>query len=189
MPVTATDIVNEALQMIGGNQPLVTGNSPTFDNSTAGKSAAQIYVPTVQAVMRLFEWDMGRSTVNLAPSGNAAPWPWAYEYVYPANGAEIWQLAPASITDPNNPLPTNWSVANATVSGAQARVIHTDVPNARVIYNNTPAPDVWDGVFKEAVVRLLASKFAMAVAGKPETSALMLESFNAFVNAAKSRDG
>lgn len=189
MPVTATDIVNEAIQMIGNNQTPVTGNAPTFDDSAAGIAAQQLYTPTVEAVARLFEWDMARNTVTLTASGNTPPSPWAYEYVYPSNGIEVWQILPATIADPNNPLPTNWTVANTLVASVQTKVIQTDVPNAKAVYNNNPDPTLWDAGFKEAVVRLLASKMAMAVAGRPETAANLLESFNAFVNAAKGRDG
>lgn len=187
--VTPTDIVNEAIQMIGDNQQPVTGNLPNFDTSAAGKAAAQLYVPTVQAVARMFEWDMARNTVTLTQSGNPPPFPWDYEYLYPANGIEVWQIIPDFVPDPNNPLPTNWAVANTLVGGVQTKVIQTDVDGAIAVYNNNPGPDVWDGMFKEAVVRLLASKMAMAVSSKPETAENLLVSFNAFMNAAKGRDG
>ena len=188
MPTTATDIVNQALQLVGDNMPLVQGNAPTFDNSTAGQAAQRLYAPAVATVGRLFEWDMARRTVALTESG-VAPFPWTYQYLYPTNGLEVWQVMPASLADPNNPLPTTWVVANAIVSAAERKVILTDVPNAVITYNNNPGPDVWDAGFREAVVRLLASEFAMAVAGRPETSKNLLESFNAFVSAFKTRDG
>lgn len=187
MPTTPTDVVNEALYMIGDRVPLVTGTAPIFDDSSAGKSAAQIYAPTVATVARLFEWDMARSTVALVLSGNVAPFPWALEYRYPANGIQVWQIMPASLADPNNPLPVNWVAANAIVGGIQRKVIQTDLVGALAVYNNNPGPDVWDPGFHEAVVRLLASKFAESVAGKPETAANLLTSFNAFVDVAKSR--
>lgn len=188
MPVTSADIVNQALQLVGNNMPLVQGNAPTFDNSTGGQAAQRLYAPAVATVGRLFEWDMARRTVALTESG-VAPFPWDYQYLYPTNGLEVWQVMPATLADPNNPLPTTWVVANAIVSAAERKVIHTNVASAIAVYNNNPGPDVWDADFREAVVRLLASEFAMAVAARPETSKNLLESFNAFVTAAKSRDG
>lgn len=186
---TAADVVNQALQMVGNDQPPVQGTSPTFDNSKGGVAAQQLYVPTVQEVGRLFEWDFARRTVALVLSGNAAPVGYSFEYTYPSNGIEVWQLMPATISDPNNPLPVNYAIGNATVSGSQQRVIWTDLANAMAVYNNNPGPEVWDATFLEAVVRLLASKFAMAVAGRPETAENLLQSFNAFINAAKGRQG
>ena len=187
MPTDA-DIVNQALQMVGDNQPAVEGTSPTFDNSTAGIAAQELYVPTVRTVGRLFEWDMARNTVALVLSGNTAPFPWALEYLYPTNGIEVWQVMPPTLADPYNPLPINWVTANTLVTGTQRKVIQTDLASAVAVYNNNPGPDVWDPLFTEAVVRLLASKFAQAVAGKPQTAADLLESFNAFVGAAKTRE-
>lgn len=188
MPVTAVDIVNQALQLVGDNQPFVQGVSPTFDDSTAGKAAQKLYAPAVQTVGRLFEWDMARRTVALTVSGTA-PFPWALQYLYPTNGIEVWQLMPTTVTDVYNPLPVNWVVANALIANVETKVIHSDLANALAVYNNNPGPDVWDATFRECVVRLLASEFAVAVAGRPETGANLLESFNAFVAVAKSRDG
>ncbi|MBB3453888.1 hypothetical protein FHT86_002144 [Rhizobium sp. BK313] len=185
---SSTDIVNQAIQLIGNNQTPVTGTAPNFDNSPSGKAAAALYAPCVQTVGRQFGWDFARNTVALALSGNPAPFPWAFEYVYPANGVQIWQLLPPSLDDPNNPLPITWVVANAVVSGAQKRVIHTDLASASAVYNNNPSENSWDALFREAVVRLLASEMAMALAGRPETSQGLLESGGAFESAGEGRD-
>jgi hypothetical protein len=188
MPVTETDIVNQALQLIGDNIEPVGGTAPNFDSSAAGEAAQKLYAPAVATVARMFEWDMARNTVALTASG-VAPFPWAVQYLYPTNGIEVWQIMPATLTDVNNPLPVNWVPANAIVGATQRKVIHTNLVGAVAVYNNNPGPDVWDAGFREAVVRLLASEFAMAVAGRPETAQNLLESFNAFINAAKGRDG
>lgn len=189
MTTTSTDIANQAIQLIGNNQQPVTGVAPTFDESPAGKALQYLYAPCVAMVQRQFEWDASRNTVSLTLSPNAAPIPWTYEYLYPSNGIQVWQLLPALITDPNNPLPVNWTVANAVVSGSQRRVIHTDLINAKAVYNNNPTEDAWDADFREAVVRFLASELAIAIAGKPETSKLALDSAGIFTGLAKSRDG
>jgi len=174
--VTAADIVNQALQYIGDNMPPVTGNAPNFDGSTAGKAAAQLYAPCVAAVQREFEWDASRNTIALVASGNVAPYPWSYEYVYPGNGIEVWQVMPTSGIDPYDPLPINYVVANAVVGAAQARVIHTDLSPAQAVYNNNPNENTWDAGFREAVVRRLASELAMAISGKPDFAQVMIDS-------------
>ena len=185
---TATDIVNQAIQLIGDNQPPVTGNAPGFDSSPAGKAAAVLYVPCVQTVGRRFGWDFARNLVALTLTGNPATVLWPFEYLYPANGVQVWQLVPAVLADPNNPLPINWSVGNALVGGAQRKVIWTDLANAKANYNNAPNENTWDPLFREAVVRQLASEFAMALAGKPETSQSLLESGNGFEGIGEGRD-
>lgn len=193
MPVTAADVVNQAIYLMGDRQkvPPVTGVSPTFDSSVVGVAAQYLYAPCVAAVARSFEWDFARRSIALVASGNAAPFPMGFtlEYAYPSNGIEIWQIRPASRTDLNNPLPVNWSVGNTLVSATQTKVIWTDVPAAVAIYNNNPTEDVWDAGFREAVARRLASEFALALAGKPETSQALLESGTLAAQLARLRDG
>ena len=177
MPVTSNDIANQALQYIGDNQAAVSGTAPVFDSSSAGKALARIYTPCVQTVGRKFGWDFARNQVALALSGNAAPVPWAFEYLYPGNGVEIWQLVPpAPPADVNNPLPVNWQIANVQVGGVQTKVIQCNLANAVATYNNAPGEALWDALFRQAVVRTLAGALAMALEGKPDTAAAMLES-------------
>jgi hypothetical protein len=141
-------------------------------------------------VARRYGWDFARNTVALTPSGNTPPFPWANEYVYPAQGVEVWQVLPPSAqADPNNPLPINWDVANAVVRGAQTRVIHTNFSGAQAVYNNAPTEATWDSLFRAAVVRLLASELAFALDGKPDTSQTNFESAQAFAGAGEMRMG
>ncbi len=188
MPITSNDIANQAIQLIGDNQPLVTGVAPNFDTSTAGIALSKLYAPCIQTVGRQFAWDMARRTIALTLSGNTAPFPWSFEYLYPTNGIEVWQLQPAVIGDANNPLPLNWNVANAVVAAQQQRVIWCNLASAMATYNNNPNENTWDALFREAVVRLLASQLAMAVAGKPDAAQSYLESGAAFENIGEARE-
>ena len=184
---TATDIVNQAIYLIGNDQPSVTGVFPTFDSSNAGKAASILYALTVRAVARQFGWDFGRNVVALTPSGNVPPFGFSQEYVYPGNGVEIWQLLPQVITDQNNPILVDWVVGNTLVSSVQTKVIWTNQANALAAYHNNPTENTWDPLFQQAVVRLLASAMAMALKGKPDVAAGMLESGSAFESLGESR--
>src|SRR5271170_1730765 len=142
--MNSQDIVNEAVMLMGGNQPLVTGIYPSFDNSTVGKAAQQLYALTVRAVGRQFGFDFSRNVVLLVLTGNAAPIGYAFEYTYPGNGIEVWQLTPAfPLTDPNNPIPVNWTVGNTLVSGIQTKVIWANQSAAEAVYNNNPTENTW----------------------------------------------
>ena len=185
MSTTSTQIANQALQLMGGNQPVVTGAWPNFVGPSAQNNAIStalnlLYGDCVAAVMRQFAWDFTRSTAVLVPSGNVAPYPFPYEYLYPANCIEVWQLSPTSEIDPNDPLPVNYVVANALVGGQQKRVIQTLLSPAQAIFNNFPVESTWDALFTMAVIRLLASELAMAIAGKPDTSESLIQSGSAF---------
>ena len=59
--------------------------------------------------------------------------------------------------------------------------------SAVAVYNGLPPVSVWDSGFRAAVVRLLASGFAMAGAGKPETSQNAMENFGQFIAGASER--
>lgn len=189
MTIDSNMIANQAIQLIGDNQAPVTGVAPTFDDSTAGVALQSLYTPCVETVARQWGWDFARNTVTLTLSPNAAPYPWTYEYLYPTNGVEVWTLMPSSQSDPNNPVPLNWVPANAVVSGTQQRVIHTNVQGAKAVFNNAPGPEAWDALFREAVVRHLASELAIAIGGKPDTAKVMGQSAMGFVNIGKTREG
>ena len=184
---TDVDVVNEALGIIGFDGALVTGAAPSFDTSIAGKNAARLYVPCVQAVARQFEWDFARHVDSLALSGNAAPFPWLYEYAYPTFAVQVWQVAPPSLADPNNPLPIEHAVGFALVASVATKVIWTNQQSAKAVYNGLPPVSVWDAGFRAAVVRLLSSEFAMAGPGKPEAAQSAMEAYGAFVGAASER--
>lgn len=191
--LTSTDVVNQAINLIGDDMPPVTGVAPTFDDSTAGKAAQQLYGLCVQAVGRQFGWDFARRQVVLAASGNAAPFPmgFLYEYLYPSNGIQVWQVNPDlsdPLIDPYNPAPYTWSVGNTLVGSTQTKVIWTSIQNAIAVYNNNPSESVWDPLFQMAVVRLLSSAMAMAIAGKPDVAQAMLESGAAFETLAETRE-
>lgn len=180
-------IANQALQLMGGNQPKVSGFAPNFDGSTNGIALQNLYVPAVATVARQFAWDFARSTVALVLSGNVAPFPWSIEYLYPAGVVEMWQLMPSSLADPNNPLPVSWDTANTLVSGVQTKVIQTDVANALAVVNNMPNESLWDALFQEAVVRLLASELSTATGGRPDSAGFFLQSGGAFESLGQER--
>lgn len=182
-------VVNEAIMLIGDKQPLVTGTAPTFDSSPAGVAAAQLYFPTVQAVGRRFGWDFSRNIATLALTGNAAPFPWSYEYGYPTNGIEVRQLSPSSLADPNNPLPILWEIGNTLVGAipVPTKVIWSNLANALARISNTPVENLWDPLFRDSVVRLLASALAMAVGGRPDSARDLIQQYAQIEQSAEQR--
>jgi hypothetical protein len=179
---TSTDIVNQAIQLMGAKESPVTGTYPNFDSSPAGTAANALYGPTVQTVARQFGWDFSRNTAVLVLSGNAAPFPWTYEYLYPTGGLQIRQILPASVLDANNPLPVTWEVANNSVNGTVKKVIQTNQAGAYAVFTNNPPESLWDPLFREAVARLLASELAMALAARPDAMVALQESAIGFTS-------
>lgn len=123
MTVTAADIVNQAVQLVGGNnnQAPVTGSSPDFDGTPVGVAAGTVYDLCVQTVTRQFGWDFARAIQELTLTGNTAALGFLYEYIFPTNAVELLQvIPPVADIDPNNPLPINWMVSNALGGSTQA---------------------------------------------------------------------
>lgn len=189
MATTDSDIVNRAIALAGIVSPPVTGTSPTFDSSKAGVAASYLYPAVVQTVARQYGYDFSRNVAALTTTGNSPPLGWTYEYNYPTNGIEVRQVIPASVADANNPTPVRWTVGNATVSASLKRVIWSNTVTASAYFTNQPTPDQWDAGFTEAVVRLLGSEMAQALAGKPETSKMLFDTEQVFQQAAQTVEG
>lgn len=189
---TSNSVANQAINLMGNNTPAVTGFAPTFDSSPAGVALASLYGPTVQAVGREFGWDFARRIFTPSKTVNspvvALPG-LALEYLYPPFALEIWQLLDPTKTDLNDPLPTTWTVGNTQVSGVQTKVLWTNVDNAQLVLNNNPTESAWDSLFQEAVVRLLASKLAMTLSGRPDTEQSFLRSAAAAAKGNETRQG
>lgn len=188
---TSNTIGNQALQLTGNNSPQVSGFAPNFDDSTAGKTLALLYTPTVQAIQKEFGWDASRRFFALSQSGNPAPYPagYAFEYIYPPVAVEIWQVLTRVPANPLDPLPTNYTIGNNLVNGAQTKVIWSDVEDAYAFYNNQPTEALWDPIFTEAVVRALAAKLSIALMGKPDTAMYMAQTAQQASAINKTRDG
>lgn len=189
---TSNTVANQALNLIGNNTAPVLGEWPNFSSGTgtagtAGKALNLLYGPCVATVQQQFEWDASRKEVNLSPSGGVASLGFAYEYLYPANGIQVWQIRDRVALDPFDPIPYNFVEGNAVVGTAQVRVIWTDVASAAAIYNNNPIENNWSPGFREAVVRLLASELAVALAGRPDTAQGLLDSASGALAGAKGR--
>lgn len=193
MAVTSNDVANQAIQLVGNNVPAVVGQAPAFATTgpggTSGPALNRLYAPTVAAVARSHEWDFARRTVALAASGNIAPVPWAFEWVYPTNGIQVWQVMPTVLADPNDPLPVNWDEGNVVVGAVTKRVLYTNFSPAQAVFNNNPNEDVWDATFRQAVVELLARALAMALAGKPDLAETLLQSYGTFQTIGENQQG
>lgn len=176
MATTSNDIANEAIDLMGWSEAVpVSGVAPTFDTSVLGQILSRIYQPVVAAIFRSFPSDCARKEAALAASGGVPPAQWMQEYAYPSDCVQILQLAPPTFTDPNNPTPIRWQVANDVIAGTQTKVIWSNLAGAVAIYSTAPSEAIWDASVRRAVVRELASELALAVA-KPETAMGLEES-------------
>ena len=187
MAASSQDVVNEALVLIGYDGFPISAPGPNFDSSVPGQIAQRTYPYAVAAVGRLTAWSFPRTVAALAVTGNVAPFPWAYEFGFPANCIDVWQLAPTSLADPNNPVPVTWARGVAVVAAVQSSVLWTNLSPALAIFNGNPVEAVWDPLFRETVVRYLAAEFAVAGLGKPDLAAMYAEQWRGLIGPAMER--
>jgi hypothetical protein len=60
--------------------------------------------------------------------------------------------------------------------------------NAQAVFSNTPSEALWDPLFRESVVRLLASELAVAISGRLDTARDLLGSEQVFEQLGEGRD-
>lgn len=189
MAYTSTSVVNEAVMLMGGNQPLVTGAAPNFDQSDTGKAAQLLYAPTVAAITRQSSWDFARTWSALTLSGNDPPSMFTFEYLYPTNCNQVIQVAQNDSADLNDPLPFNWTVGNAIVASLPVKVLWTNLVEAWCFFSSSaPLENIWDALFHQAVVRLLSSAMSQAIAGKPDLAMSLIEQAGKFTEIGEMRD-
>lgn len=212
---TPADIVNQSLQQIAA-QASVSGPNPTFDGTAAGNAAGILYTPCVNLLLRTQDFEFSRKTVGLsgsigvailtnvglallantgAPilagglSGYLTPqYPWQFAYLYPSDCIRIRSVLPAT-WDKNDPQAVRWSEVEMNVSGLPTRAIQTNVPSAVLTYtSNAITEDDWSPDFREVVVRTLASELVMALGGRPDLSAKMLQQAGGILQTAGAKD-
>jgi hypothetical protein len=209
MPATQISITNRALEQIGVQAQII--GFPPADNSPAAQAASVLYQPAVEMVLREGDWDFGSQTVALtllktAQNPPVDPWdetqpvpPWRFEYLYPLGQAN--QISAIYVRglrpdpngfqggDPYEPGPILFKVAFDIDLDSQAKVILTDLESALAICTVAPPESAWDSIFQEAVVRTLASSFAMALAGRPDFSRVKLEESFSIIGVGQGRVG
>ncbi len=185
-PTTAADVVNQALDEVGAQEI-----PEMYDGSRESRVAIRHYGPTIRALLRSAHWNFARklSTLSLAKDATNTdgtlptdvPQPWLYEYLYPQDCVKVrfvpW-LAPPINEDPplmtglpaqltispgNHPAP--FVIGTDLLSGPDQTgisVILTNVQNAQAVYTAAVFdPQQWDATFMQAVVAMLAARFAM----------------------------
>lgn len=164
------------------------------DNSPAANAASLFYTPKTQALLRAAPWTFTRkqvvltqykaAIVNGAVSSNPPPQQWQYEYLKPADclRARFIQSTVTTstagtplTTAPNYAMPSpqvNTSTPFVMAMDVDSNnnpipVILTNMENAQLVYTAdlSQYPDMWDPMFLNAEVAMLASFFAQALTG------------------------
>lgn len=186
---TAADVANRALAQIAAQYTLTGAPGTLFDGSVVGQAAALLYQPAVLTILRAQDWEFSRASVALTSTGLTPPYPWGGEFLYPADCVRVRQVAPAALTDPNNPFAVTWDVGERLIAAVPTRVIWCNIPTPLLWYTTSAVTESdWDSLFAESVVRLLGSELAVALGGRIDLSRKMLGDSGDLAGTGRDRD-
>jgi hypothetical protein len=167
MTVLQAAVVNESLEFIAAQTTI----TDLGDGTPAGNAAQIIYAPTVNLVLRLLDPAFSRRTTSLLAAGSTII-PWLYQYPYPVDCVRARQLR-SQVADPLDPPPVRWQVAFIP---PDTKIVLGNLPMASLVYTSSLAPeDLWDSIFRQAVVERLAVPLSMAIAGRPDFARGLME--------------
>lgn len=145
------DVINLALGRIGYKDRI----GSIFEGSEAAKQALDIYAQTRDAALREFDWGFAERIAAGVVASQAAPFPWAVSYVYPADCLRLRNMFDAAyVADRNNPLPVLYTIANNATDG---NVIWSNSAAANLVYTaQITDPTKWEPLFVEMFADMLS---------------------------------
>ena len=189
----ATGSVTFTTNAANNDTLVLNGTTFTFVNDNSGwpsqSSSYKINIAGNAGGTAFFLWQaltagatyLANVTLNVAIYTNATSNVVGIAYKVPGTGGNAYTLAKVS---------THLTLSGATLSGgasAQQKVIWTDLASAVGVITNQPPESTWDALFTESVVRLLGSYLDLALAGKPEAAAALIESAAMFEGSGEER--
>lgn len=175
---TQLDIAREALAQVGTRSKITS----LTDGSAEAQYVNLLYNPIRDFLLTEGDYDFSMASIGPTLSG-FAPAPWIYAYAYPTGALRIRQLIPTTFSFVD-PKPVEW---NIYAQGAN-RLILARVPIADILYTAPVGEAMWDPMFEQSFVRMLASALAFALENRIEASKQKLEEALSFAGIANLRD-
>ena len=179
--VTQLDVAREALAQIGTRSNII---------SLSDGSAEATYINLLYGPIRdflLVDGDYDWSMVSLVSPVDqpGVPQPWLFSYECPTDALRIRQLIPGAF-DRLDPHPIEW---NVIYHQGGTRSILTSFAVGEMLYTASAIPEaVWDPMFRQSFVRMLASALAFALENRIEASKVKLDEALGFAGITKLRD-
>lgn len=152
------EIVNRAASRVGVSQLVQDVDSET---TPLANQAKLHYEPTLQRLLRAYDWPFATRCLALALVSEAPTLDWAFAYRYPADCLKARRLVTGMRPAARALPPPAWQIA----SDASGRLIFTDQPEAVLEYTRrVDDPVQLDPLFAEAFRLALALEFGPALA-------------------------
>lgn len=183
------DVVNQALDEIGARVVV----SDLTDNTPQARVARRWYGFCKDQVLRTAPWAFARRTLPLSLLGTltdtppGSPVPFLFKYAYPSDCLKLRYIIPTPVIPsiPAQDLAPNVSegpffpwcgprrewrfLVNLDVdpnTGFQSKTVIANLNLPLAVYTaDVTSPDLWDPLFQNALVSLLASKFVQPLTG------------------------
>lgn len=174
------EVAREALAQIGTRSKIASLD----DGSAEAQYINLLYGPIRDFLLVDGDYDFALTHVGLVAITTPPPFPWAVAYEYPvgAEALRIRQLIPENY-DPLDPRPVEWNI-----TGGTGHFIYASRPIVRALITFRATEDLWDAMFRQSMVRMLASALAFALENRIEASKVKLDEALGFAGIAKLRD-
>ena len=174
---TQLEVAREALAQIGTRSKIASLD----DGSAEATYINLLYGPIRDFLLVDGDYDFSLTHVGLV-AVTPVVFPWKFAYEYPEEALRIRQLVP-KLYDPLDPRPMEWNVTAGT-----GHFIYASEAVERALITFRAAEDIWDGMFRQSFVRMLASALAFALENRIEASKVKLDEALGFAGIAKLRD-
>jgi hypothetical protein len=175
--VSQLDVAREALAQIGTRSTIASLD----DGTPEARYISLLYMPLRDFLLVDGDWAFSLATV-VPVEVLLPPYPWVVGYEYPAAALRVRQLVGSHA--PFDPRPIEWNVVD--VGGV--RVIYSSGAAERIVCTVGADEALWDAMFRQSFVRMLASALAFALENRIEASKVKLDEALGFAGIAKLRD-
>lgn len=149
MALTQTQICNQALGRVGAQSIMDINDG----DSKGARVCLNFYEGAVREVAAAGDWKCLKKRATFSQLATAPAFEWAYQYQLPADFISLVEL---NGVDYHGQPSDDWDI--------EGRVLLTDAEEAKARYiAYVEDATVWDQLFTEAVIVLLASKIAVPI--------------------------
>lgn len=175
MPLTQTEICNQALSRIGAK----TIMSIDDDDSKSAAACLNIWEATVSEVTRMGEWSCLRKRATLVQLTTPPAFEWLYQYQLPGDLIKVLEL---NGVEYHGEPQDEWEI--------EGRLLLTDASEAKLRYvAYVEDTTQWDSLLTNAVVVLLAAKLAVPIRQDEQMMIALMNEYQRTLGAARMQDG
>ncbi len=178
-----TDVINDALGMIGANR--ITA----IDDGSVNANHAQTFYPLLRdSALRSHHWNFAMKRVELAQVAATPVFEFQFQYTLPADCLKVVEYNGASLDTSQLTLLESVQPGRYKIEG---RKLLTNDGEVKIVYiSRVEDPNVMDALFVQVLATWLASKLALAIAkDEKKSTALLKQAVEVLLPTAMAVDG